>query len=226
MTNSKLTTIQRAIINEARILDIQSPNAGINYESIQKRLNLDFDDFFDAIEPLVHRGILTLDSQSQTILISKRGHQFIQKHKEDLEQDRYNELTFRALSAKRQIVQGFIDLAESIYEVHENKLYKKEFSTFKEYCEEKLGFSEKTIYVYLNILELILSFPEYFDKRNAIEFGQKKMRLIYEGINKVEKAVSDPKKNKEIKKAILTRITPKMSVKEVAGFIKTQTENL
>ena len=69
-------------------------------------------------------------------------------------------------------------MAESIFEINHKKLYKPKYKTFGAFCDEELGFSRQTIYVYISILKLINNFPRYFPKEKAVEYGHKKMRYI------------------------------------------------
>ena len=90
---------------------------------------------------------------------------------------------------KRKIDNGFIELAESIFEINNKKLYKLQYKTFGKFCEEKLGFSRQTIYVYISILKLINSFPRHFPKSKAVKYKHKKMRYISEGVNALGKKI-------------------------------------
>lgn len=121
----------------------------------------------------------------------------------------YDGLIKKAFQAKRKIETGFIELAESIFEINQKKLYKLKYKTFSEFCEEELGFSRQTIYVYISILKLINSFPNYFPKKVAIDYGHKKMRHITEGVNAVDKRVSDEKERNKIKVKIFNSLSPK-----------------
>ncbi|OHD61948.1 MAG: hypothetical protein A2014_09270 [Spirochaetes bacterium GWF1_49_6] len=132
----------------------------------------------------------------------------------------YNKLVSKALQARRKIETGFIELAESIYDIHKKKLYRIKYSTFREFCEEELGFSGQTIYVYISILKLITSYPDYFPKERAIEFGHKKMRFITEGVNTIDNKNLD-KEGKEKKKIeILETVSPEMASTEIESYIE------
>ncbi len=86
----------------------------------------------------------------------------------------FDSLIKKVLLAKRKIEDGFLELAESIFYINKKKLYKLHYKTFSEFCEEGLGFSRQTIYVYLGILKLITTYPDHFPRKKAIEFGHKK----------------------------------------------------
>lgn len=60
----------------------------------------------------------------------------------------YDNLVNKALIAKRKIETGFLELAESIYEINKTKLYKVKYKTFAEFCEEELGFSRQ-LFIYI-----------------------------------------------------------------------------
>ena len=103
----------------------------------------------------------------------------------------YRDLVKTAIKAKYKIETGFIELAESIVEIHSKRLYKVEYKTFGEFCDEVLGFSRQTIYVYISILRLINAFPDYFPRETAIEYGHKKMRHITQGANAIDRRIMD-----------------------------------
>ncbi len=132
----------------------------------------------------------------------------------------YDGLIKKAFQAKRKIETGFIELAESIFEINQKKLYKLKYKTFGEFCEEELGFSRQTIYVYISILRLINTFPNYFPKKKAIDFGHKKMRYITEGINAIDKKISDENERNRVKVKIFNSISPKMASTEVEAKIE------
>jgi len=132
----------------------------------------------------------------------------------------YDGLIKRAFQAKRKIETGFIELAESIFEINQKKLYKLKYKTFSEFCEEELGFSRQTIYVYISILKLINSFPNYFPRKTAIDYGHKKMRYITEGVNAVDKRIADEKERNRIKVIIFNSISPKMPSTEIEAKIE------
>ena len=67
---------------------------------------------------------------------------------------RYDELVNKAFVAKRKIESGFLELAESIAEISKTKLYRVKYRTFAEFCDEELGFSRQTIYVYLSVEDI------------------------------------------------------------------------
>ncbi|MBN2652794.1 MAG: hypothetical protein JXR63_10465 [Spirochaetales bacterium] len=130
----------------------------------------------------------------------------------------YDCLITKAFQAKRKIETGFIELAESILEINTKKLYKLKYKTFSEFCEEELGFSRQTIYI--SILKLINSFPNYFPKDVAVEFGHKKMRYITEGASAVDKIISDDEGRKKIKLSIFQSISPTMPSTEIEAKIE------
>lgn len=132
----------------------------------------------------------------------------------------------KALLAKRKIEDGFLELAESIYDIHKKKLYRLKYKTFSEFCEEELGFSRQTVYVYLSILKLIGSYPEFFSKDRAIEFGHKKMRYITEGINIIDRKIEDEKIRESIKLEILQKVAPEMASTEIEAFIEDKIQEL
>jgi hypothetical protein len=132
----------------------------------------------------------------------------------------YDKLVNKALIAKRKIEIGFLDLAESIFELNKTKLYRVKYKTFAEFCDEELGFSRQTIYVYLSILKLISEYRQYFSREKAVEFGHKKMRHITEGINAIEKSTQSPVKKNRQKIEIFTKITPTMPSTEIEALIE------
>lgn len=58
---------------------------------------------------------------------------------------------------------------------------------------------------------MINTFPNYFPKNKAIEFGHKKMRAITEGASKVNKAEVDEQKKENTKISIFNKVNSKMS---------------
>ncbi len=132
----------------------------------------------------------------------------------------YDALIKKAFQAKRKIETGFIELAESIFEINQKKLYKLKYKTFGEFCEEELGFSRQTIYVYISILRLINTFPNYFPQKTAIDYGHKKMRYITEGVNAIDKKISNKNERNRAIVKIFNSISPKMASTEVEARIE------
>ena len=144
--------------------------------------------------------------------------------KNDLKE--FNNLIRKALLSKRKIEDGFLELAESMYEINQKKLYKLKYKTFSEFCEEELGFSRQTIYVYISILKLISSYPNYFPRNKVIEFGHKKMRFITEGVNEIDRKIENQLEREKIKKEIFNKVNPKMASTEIEAYIEDKIENL
>jgi hypothetical protein len=124
------------------------------------------------------------------------------------------------------IENGFLELAESIYEISRKKLYKIKYKSFSEFCEEELGFSRQTIYVYISILKLISNYPVFSPRDKAIEFGHKKMRYITEGVNEIDKRTDNPVLREEIKRIIFCNISPDMASTEIESFIEDIVEGI
>lgn len=142
------------------------------------------------------------------------------------DQRQFNDLVRKALLSKRKIEDGFLDLAESMYEINHKKLYKIQYKTFSEFCEEELGFSRQTIYVYMSILKLITMYPDYFPRDKAIALGHKKMRFITEGVNEIDKRIENPEMREEIKKEIFNAIHPDMASTEIESYIEDRIEKI
>ena len=51
----------------------------------------------------------------------------------------YDSLVSKAFQAKRKIETGFLELAESLFEIHRNKLYKLHYKRFEDFCDVELG---------------------------------------------------------------------------------------
>ena len=132
----------------------------------------------------------------------------------------YEGLVTKAIIAKRKIESGFLELAESIFEINKTKLYRLQYKTFAGFCEEKLGFSRQTIYVYLSILKLITEYNRFINREKAIEFGHKKMRHITEGVNAIDKSVVELKKREEMKVKIFKHVNPSMPSTEIESVIE------
>jgi hypothetical protein len=132
----------------------------------------------------------------------------------------YSALVDKALKAKRKIETGFIELAESIFDIHRKKLYRLKYKTFAQFCDEELGFSRQTIYVYISILSLINKYPKLISKEKAISFGHKKMRHITEGINAIDKAKLNEDVSETKKQEIFTVIEPEMASTEIEAIIE------
>ena len=132
----------------------------------------------------------------------------------------FDKLIRKALKSRRMIETGFIELAESIFDIHKKKLYRLKYSTFNEFCEEELGFSRQTVYVYISILKLITNYPDYFPRDKAIQFGHKKMRYITEGVSAIDgKETTDSiKESKKIE--ILEHVSPEMASTEIEAYIE------
>jgi len=135
------------------------------------------------------------------------------------DKQQYDNLIKKAFQAKRKIETGFIELAESIVEIHKRKLYRLRFKTFDMFCSEELGFSRQTIYIYISILKLIKAFPNYFPRNKAIDFGHKKMRYITEGASAIDKKIADEQERNKAKVKIFTVVSPKMPSTEVEAKI-------
>jgi hypothetical protein len=138
----------------------------------------------------------------------------------------YQGLIQKAFMARRKIETGFIELAESIFEINHKKLYKLKYKTFSQFCEEELGFSRQTVYVYISILKLIQLFPDHFPKSKAVEFGHKKMRFIAEGINSIDRSASDETRKTKLKQQILDSVTADMAATEIESKIEVILENI
>ncbi len=132
----------------------------------------------------------------------------------------FDSLINKALQARRKIETGFIELAESIFDIHKKKLYRLKYNTFNEFCEEELGFSRQTVYVYISILKLIVAYPKYFPKEKAIEFGHKKMRYITEGVNAINGKSADDNIKETKKIEILEHVKPSMASTEIESYIE------
>lgn len=138
----------------------------------------------------------------------------------------YEGLVTKAIIAKHKIESGFLELAESIFEINKTKLYRVKYKTFAEFCEEELGFSRQTIYVYLSILKLITQYNRYIDREKAVEYGHKKMRHITEGISAVDKAIQDPEIREEKKIEIFKHVNPAMPSTEIEAIIEDIVDSL
>jgi len=134
--------------------------------------------------------------------------------------DEYEKLVSKAMLAKFKIETGFLELAESIFAINKKKLYKMRYRTFSEFCEEELGFSRQTIYVYISILKLITQYQEYFTREKVVKFGHKKMRFIAEGVNAIEKSSYNADLKELKKKEIFQKISPQMAATEIEEFIE------
>lgn len=132
----------------------------------------------------------------------------------------YADLVRRALQAKRTIETGFLELAESIFELNKTKLYRVRYSTFGEFCEEELGFSRQTIYVYLSILQLMARYERFFPRKKVVEFGHKKMRHITEGVNAIDRADISERARERIKTGLFRKIRPEMASTEIEAMIE------
>ena len=138
----------------------------------------------------------------------------------------YADLVRRALQAKRKIETGFLELAESIFEINRTKLYRVRYSTFGEFCEEELGFSRQTIYVYLSILQLMARYGKFFPRKKVVELGHKKMRHITEGVNAIDRSEISERKRERIKTGLFRRIRPDMPSTEIEAMIEDITDEL
>lgn len=132
----------------------------------------------------------------------------------------YAELVRRALQAKRTIETGFLELAESIFEINKTKLYRVRYATFGEFCEEELGFSRQTIYVYLSILQLMAKYGRFFPRKKVVELGHKKMRHITEGVNAIDRTDVPERTRERVKTALFRRISPEMASTEIEAMIE------
>lgn len=142
------------------------------------------------------------------------------------DQKLFDELIRKALLAKRTITIGFLELAESIFDIHRKRLYRLKYKTFSSFCEEELGFSRQTVYVYIAILKLVMTYPKYFSREQAVEYGHKKMRYITEGINAIDRKIEDKKIREKKKLEIFNKINPQMASTEIESFIESIVEEL
>ena len=76
------------------------------------------------------------------------------------------------------------------------------------------------MYVYISILKLIETFPEYFPRSRAIEYGHKKMRYITEGVSAIDKRVQDEKTRSQVKLRVFQSIEPTMPSTEIESKIE------
>ncbi|MDH5716955.1 MAG: hypothetical protein OEZ22_04895 [Spirochaetia bacterium] len=132
----------------------------------------------------------------------------------------FNNLVSQAFQARYKIETGFIELAQSIFLINKKKLYRVKYKTFAQFCEEELGFSRQTIYVYISILKLINEYKKYFSKEKAVEFGHKKMRHITEGVNAIDKIIVDTHKREKKKIEIFKKVKPTMASTEIEALIE------
>jgi hypothetical protein len=133
---------------------------------------------------------------------------------------RNDDLVTKAFIAKRKIESGSLDLAESIAEISKTKLYRLKYKTFAEFCEEELGFSRQTIYVYLSILQLVSRYGSFIDRDKAIDYGHKKMRHITEGFSAIDKSSDDPGLREKKKVEIFQMVDPRMPSTEIEAIIE------
>ena len=132
----------------------------------------------------------------------------------------YDGLVRKALQAKRKIETGFLELAESIFEINKTKLYRVRYRTFGEFCEEELGFSRQTIYVYLSILQLMARYDRFFPRARVVEFGHKKMRHITEGVNAIDRSRLTGRERERIKSGLFKKVNPEMPSTEIEAMIE------
>ncbi len=138
----------------------------------------------------------------------------------------YNGLVTKALQSKRLIETNFIELAKSMYEINRKQLYKLKYKSFKEFCDEVLGFSKTTVYAYIAILKLITNYPDYFSNDRAIEFGQKKMNFITEGVKAIEEKELTKTIKEQKKIEIFVHVDPKMASTEIEAYIEDFTNSI
>ena len=184
---------------------------GVALEELSNYTLLDYEKIQEIIERLISRGYATLNSRDQLIYLDSEAVEQIRARMVVDESFLYQNLLKKAIESKKNIEIGFLDLAESIQRIHDKKLYRQNYKTFKEFCETEFGLSRQTIYHFFSILNLIKSYPEYFSKEKATAFGHKKMRYITRGVSKIEERIYDENKQEKIKEKIFSEITPEMS---------------
>ena len=132
----------------------------------------------------------------------------------------YESLVSKAFQAKRKIETGFLELSESLFDIHRHKLYKLHYSRFEDFCDVELGFSRQTVYVFLSILRLVRTYPKWLPQKKVVELGHKKMRYITEGVSAIDKS-NEPENRKETKKIeIFKTVSPKMASTEIQNRVQ------
>ncbi len=131
------------------------------------------------------------------------------------------------LQGMKKVAEGFLDIAESVSRIKEKKLYREiGFETFERFCNEILGLTRKTVYVYIRIAEITKKFPSFFKKNRVLLLGPRKMDLITSGITKIENSkLFSSVKIKRIEK-ISNEIDVKMTVGEIENIVVKNTRNL
>ena len=86
----------------------------------------------------------------------------IEEREDPRDRERLESLIANVFRAQRAIERGFLDLMESIAELRENKLYRLDDLTFKEFCEYKLDMPYKTVNGLLKIYEIAMTYPRRF----------------------------------------------------------------
>ena len=79
---------------------------------------------------------------------------------------------------KRVVERGFYEIMKDIYEIKDDKLYRLDELTFKEFCPKKLNMEYKTVNGLLKVYEIAKEFPEYFNEELVIEYGHRKIKTI------------------------------------------------
>jgi len=124
-------------------------------------------------------------------------------------------------SGMQKIGEGFLDIAQSANRIKVKKLYRQlGFNTFEIFCNQVLGLTRKTVYLYLRISDIVNDFPSLLPSVKVIQLGTKKMDIVIAGVNRIN-TLQIPKE-KKLKKitTILKEVEPSMVSGEIDELVR------
>jgi len=124
-------------------------------------------------------------------------------------------------SGMQKIGEGFLDIAQSANRIKVKKLYRQlGFNTFEIFCNQVLGLTRKTVYLYLRISDIVNDFPSLLPSVKVIQLGTKKMDIVIAGVNRIN--TLQIQKEKKLKKitTILKEVEPSMVSGEIDELVR------
>jgi len=74
-------------------------------------------------------------------------------------------------------LKSFIEVGEALLEIKQNKLYKEQYKTFSEYCEQRWGFSIRQSQRYISALKVVQNIQES-DPEVALPISERQIRSL------------------------------------------------
>jgi hypothetical protein len=126
----------------------------------------------------------------------------------------------KVLEGIKKVSEGFLEIADGLNKIGRKKYYQElGYKTFESFCNDIFGFTRKTVYLYLRIINVMEKYPEIFKKKFVIELGPAKMEKIITGINKIETSNLDKEKKINKINQLLKDINTDKSLGEINDLV-------